>query len=53
MKISDFVLFCFVPVILWHFTAVACSVCKNIEDENEEETEFRRTGERRGVYEEC
>lgn len=48
-----FVLFCFVSVILWHFTAVSCSVCKNIEDDAEEEDEVRRTGERRDVYEEC
>lgn len=41
----------FVSVLLWHFTAVSCSVCKDVEDEREEEAEFRRTGEQRDQYE--
>lgn len=36
-------LFGFISVIMWHFTAVSCSLCKNIENEDEEE-EFHQPG---------
>lgn len=39
-----------VSVVLWHFTAVSCSVCRDVEEEVAEEEEFRRTGERHDEY---
>lgn len=51
---SVFPYYIYCSVLLWHFTAVSCSLCKNIEVEVEEEAEFRRTGERRNRYDdEC
>lgn len=42
------VFFCFVSVILWHFTAVSCSLCSIIEDE-EEEADYPNVAYRNGA----
>lgn len=48
-----FALFGFVSVVMWHFTAVSCTLCTNIEEEQEEE--FHRPGgeQRNDDFGEC